>query len=115
MTDYKQAIMVREDVKMSKGKMIAQACHASLKAYKKAEKGQVDKWESQGEKKIVLYAEESELLERFQQAKSSGTPAALVQDAGKTEVAPGTRTAAAIGPAEKSKVDSVTGDLKLIK
>ncbi len=115
MTDYKQAIMVREDLDMSKGKMIAQACHASLKAYRKADKDQLSGWENQGEKKVVLSVDGSELAERFQQAKSSGIPAALVQDAGKTEVAPGTKTAAAIGPAEKSKIDSVTGDLKLIQ
>ncbi len=107
--------MVREDLDMSKGKMIAQACHASLKAYKKADSDQASNWEGQGGKKVVLSVDETELVERFQQAKSSGLPAALVKDAGKTEIKPGTKTAAAIGPAEKSEVDSVTGDLKLIK
>ena len=107
--------MVREDLDMSKGKMIAQACHASLKAYRKAGSDQREDWESHGEKKIVLSVDESQLVERFQQAKSSGLPAGLVKDAGKTEIKPGTKTAAAIGPAEETEIDSVTGDLKLIK
>lgn len=115
MTNMKQAIIVREDIEMSEGKTIAQACHASLKAYKKSDGDRREDWESQGEKKVVLSVDEDQLVERFQQAKSSGIPAGLVQDAGKTEVPSGTKTAAAIGPAESSEVDLITGDLKLIK
>jgi len=114
MTSYKQAIMLREDLDMSKGKMIAQACHASLKAYKKTDKELRKSWEDEGSKKIVLSVDESSLVERFQRAKSSEVEAAMISDAGKTELEPGTKTAVAVGPAEKSKVDSITGDLKLI-
>lgn len=115
MSDYKQAILVREDLDMSKGKMIAQGSHAALKAYRKADKDLRQGWESQGEKKIVLSVDESELILRFQQAKDQGLPAALITDAGKTEVESGTKTAAAIGPAEEDKINSITGDLKLIQ
>ena len=115
MKGYKQAILVREDLGMSKGKMIAQACHASLKAYKKADSEDVKSWEDQGEKKVVLEVGADDIKERFQRAKSKGIPAAMVKDAGHTEVDPGTVTAVGVGPAENSKIDSVTGDLKLIK
>lgn len=115
MTDQKQAILLREDIDMSKGKMIAQACHASLKAYRKSGREDRDQWEKQGEKKIALEVSEDEILERFERAKSRGLPAALIKDAGKTEIKPGTKTAVGIGPADESEIDSVTGDLKLIK
>jgi len=114
MTEYKQAVLLREDLEMSKGKMIAQACHASLKAYKKADGEKKQAWEDEGSKKIVLSTDESTMIERFQRAKSSGLNAAMIKDAGKTELKPGTKTAVAIGPAKESEVDSITGDLKLI-
>lgn len=107
--------MVREDLDMSKGKMIAQGAHASLKSFRKSGKQERDSWQQDGERKIVLAVDEDELVQRFQQAKDQGLPAAMITDAGKTEIEPGTRTAAAVGPAEASDVDSITGDLKLIK
>ena len=107
--------MVREDLDMSKGKMIAQGAHASLKAYRKASQEDRESWGGDGEKKIVLAVSQEQMVRRFQQAKDQDLPAAMVQDAGMTEIEPGTKTAAAVGPAQDSKIDSVTGDLKLIK
>lgn len=37
----------------------------------------------------------------------------IVRDAGQTQVAPGSRTVIAIGPAPKSVLDKITGHLKL--
>ena len=115
MTGYKQAILLRDDIGMSRGKMVAQGAHASLKAYRKVGNEDRKSWEDTGEKKIVRQADKEEIVKRFQTAKSEGIPAALVKDAGHTEVDPGTVTAACIGPAEESRIDSITGDLKLIK
>jgi PTH2 family peptidyl-tRNA hydrolase len=115
MSAYKQAIILREDLDMSRGKMIAQACHASLKAYKKADSVEAAEWENGGSRKIVLEVGGDEIRQRLSRAKSKSLPAAMVKDAGRTELEPGTETAIGIGPAEESKIDSVTGDLKLIK
>lgn len=115
MTDYKQAILLREDLGMSKGKMIAQACHASLKAYRKSDADIRSEWENSGEKKIALQVTEAELKDKRIQAESSGLISASVKDAGMTELEPGTVTALAIGPDVASDVDSVTGDLQLVK
>jgi len=112
---YKQAIVVRQDLEMSTGKMIAQACHASLKAYKKADSDEVADWESGGSKKVILAPGQESLEDIFNQAKRNKIPAALVKDAGLTEVEPGTKTAVGIGPAEESKIDNITGHLKLVK
>ncbi|WP_414836889.1 peptidyl-tRNA hydrolase Pth2 [Candidatus Nanohalococcus occultus] len=112
MTAYKQAIVLREDIEMSTGKMIAQACHASLKAYKRTDSSISDAWESAGAKKIALKSEDIESLER--KAKRNNISAAAVRDAGMTEVPPNTLTAVGIGPAEEAKIDTVTGELELI-
>jgi PTH2 family peptidyl-tRNA hydrolase len=115
MTQFKQVIVLRENLEMSKGKQIAQACHASLKSYKKASKDVQMSWEEQGSKKVVVDIGEETLEERLEQAKDLQISAALVKDAGLTEVSPGTVTALGVGPAEEDKIDRITGDLKLIK
>lgn len=115
MSQFKQVIVLREAQGMSKGKQISQACHASLKSYEKADSKVQEKWKKQGSKKVVVDAGENKLEERFERAKTLQMPAALVKDAGLTEVEPGTVTALGIGPGEENKIDKVTGDLKLIK
>ncbi|MFB6193409.1 MAG: peptidyl-tRNA hydrolase Pth2 [Candidatus Nanohaloarchaea archaeon] len=115
MTQYKQAIVLKQDTGMSRGKAIAQACHASLKAYKRAGEETREEWESQGGKKVALETGDKDIRNRFQRAKDQGIPAYLVEDAGLTELEPGTITALGVGPASESKIDSITGDLKLIE
>ncbi|WEL23036.1 Peptidyl-tRNA hydrolase Pth2 [Candidatus Nanohalovita haloferacivicina] len=100
---------------MSKGKSIAQACHASLKAYERSEDKIREKWDKQGAKKVALDIGNKDIRVRFQKAKDEGLPAYLVKDAGRTELKSGTVTALGIGPAEESKIDSITGDLGLIE
>lgn len=108
----KQVLLLRADLDASEGKMIVQACHASLGAYKKVEKKLRDEWGSQGQKKISLWVdEEEELFERAERAKELGISCFVVKDAGETELAPGTVTAVGLGPAESSLMDRVTGDL----
>jgi PTH2 family peptidyl-tRNA hydrolase len=116
MAPQKQAIILREDLDMSRGKMIAQGAHASLKAFRKADSEDVEEWDGQGARKIVLAAESGEELEeRYRKADSKGIPVSRVVDAGRTELESGTKTAVGVGPTEESRIDSVTGDLKLIK
>lgn len=114
----KQAIILRSDVGMGKGKLAAQAAHASLQAYKEAmskDSTAVHHWESQGCKKVVLRAgSEGELLGLYEQAKRERLPCALIADAGHTQIEPGTLTALAIGPAVEEAVDKVAGKLKLL-
>jgi PTH2 family peptidyl-tRNA hydrolase len=47
-------------------------------------------------------------------AKDEGLPCALITDAGKTVIAPGTKTAVGIGPAKEEDIDRLTQDLKLL-
>lgn len=113
-SQHKQAIVLRTDLGMSTGKLISQACHASLKAYKKSSSDKQEEWESGGQKKVVLDIGDEDLRERFERAKRNDVPAAMVKDAGLTEIEPGTTTALGVGPAKESKIDTITGDLKLL-
>lgn len=57
---------------------------------------------------------EEELLELMGKARSLGITAEVVQDAGRTQIDPGSLTVLGVGPAPKSVVDLVTGGLKLL-
>ena len=66
-------------------------------------------------KKVVLKVKgESELFKFKEFAKDVGVTSALIRDAGKTQLDPGTITCLAIGPDEVKKVDSVSGELKMM-
>ena len=115
MAELKQIILVRQDLKLPKGKLAAQAAHASVEAVLKSDPGMVKAWRSQGMAKIVLKVkDEKELVKYFQQAKDAGLTVSLITDAGRTTIAPGTKTCVGIGPAEEEVLDKVSGDLSLL-
>ena len=112
---YKQVILVREDLKLPKGKLSAQVAHAAVDAASKSDRKVVDLWKKSGGKKIVLKVkDDKELLEYRQIAEDAGLKTALIIDAGHTVVEPGTVTCLGIGPDEESKIDSVAGKLKMM-
>lgn len=111
----KQIIVIRKNLKMSKGKMVSQGAHASLGAFINANEKIQKIWLKGGAKKVILKVEDEKeigLLEKI--AKKEKLPTFLVRDAGKTQLEVGTVTAIGIGPAEEGKVDKVTGKLKLL-
>jgi peptidyl-tRNA hydrolase, PTH2 family len=111
----KQALLLRQDLKLPKGKAVAQGAHASVDAVLKCDSKIVKAWQKEGMAKIALKVkDEKELIKYFQQAKDDGITASLITDAGRTVVAPGTKTAAAIGPDTEEKIDKLVGHLKLI-
>ncbi|PIN99868.1 aminoacyl-tRNA hydrolase [archaeon CG10_big_fil_rev_8_21_14_0_10_43_11] len=113
----KQAIVLRKDVGMQAGKLVAQGAHASVDAAEKARKKSPDtyeQWTREGMKKIVLKVmSKEEIVELFERAKKK-TIASLIKDAGKTQVEPGTITAIAIGPDHDAVIDLLVRDLKLL-
>ena len=112
---YKQVIILRSDIGMSTGKKCVQCCHACLGAYKKVDKSIIKKWESEGQKKVVLEVEtEEEILKFYNRIKKEKITCFLVEDAGLTEIEPGTITTLGIGPEKEEVLDKITGKLKLV-
>lgn len=101
------------------GKIAAQCSHATLACYKylvanPSSSTILRRWERQGQAKIALQTKSEEEMELLQaQAISLGLCARVIQDAGRTQIASGSRTVLGVlGP--KSVVDNVTGHLKLL-
>lgn len=112
---HKQVILVREDLKLSKGKMAVQVSHASVDAVLKSDKEIVKSWRREGMKKVVLRVKDKEELLKYKLiAKDNKLVTALITDAGKTHISPGTITCLAIGPDDEEKIDEVSEKLKLI-
>jgi PTH2 family peptidyl-tRNA hydrolase len=114
---YKQIIVLRTDLGMSKGKIAAQAGHAAVSAAEDARKKWPEWWTAwleEGQCKIaVRVVSEEELLELERKTKELQLPSALITDRGLTELPPGTKTCLGIGPAPSEYVDEVTGNLRL--
>jgi PTH2 family peptidyl-tRNA hydrolase len=115
---FKQVIVARTDLGMGKGKLAAQVAHAALGAAEEAMRKREDwyeEWKRQGQGKVVVRAAgEEELEDLLKQSKALHLPAVLVQDAGLTQLEPGTATCLGIGPAPAELVDRVTGKLRLL-
>ena len=139
----KQVIVMRKDLNMRKGKMIAQGAHASMKILTDLILNIEDdleivipstdqklkllgctlhpedplyKWLIGDFTKIVVGCNsEEELLELQKKADESNILNALITDLGKTEFNKvNTNTCLAIGPDKSDKIDSITGHLKLL-
>lgn len=129
----KQVIVLRKDLKMRRGKEIAQGAHASMAAileagtYVGVEGGNacfalglpagsaMNEWLLGRFTKIcVTVQSEDELKAIHAAAVEAGLPAALIQDSGLTEFGGvPTYTTVAVGPGESSIVDKITGGLPL--
>eukprot|EP00761_Pharyngomonas_kirbyi_P000692 gb/GECH01000692.1/.p1 GENE.gb/GECH01000692.1/~~gb/GECH01000692.1/.p1 ORF type:complete len:184 (+),score=58.61 gb/GECH01000692.1/:1-552(+) len=120
--DIKLVLVVRNDLKMGKGKIAAQCGHATLGAYKEICENNHEthqkwlmEWESEAQPKIVLKVNsEREMQEISRKAKMQDLPNHIVMDAGRTQIASGSKTVLAIGPAPTNMVNGVTGKLKLL-
>jgi peptidyl-tRNA hydrolase len=110
-------LVVRRDLQMGRGKTAAQCCHACLGLYKKLRHRKdpaVREWEASGATKVCLRVEsEAELLALQKAAAAAGVATHMVVDAGRTQVAPDSRTVLAL-LADGAGVDGVTGELKLL-
>lgn len=115
---YKQAIVIRADLKMGKGKIAAQASHAAVSSAEEARKHRGEWWDAwldEGQRKVVVKVKsEAELLQLQQQAARMRLPYALVRDRGLTQIPPDTVTCLGVGPAPNSEIDKITGKLPLL-
>jgi PTH2 family peptidyl-tRNA hydrolase len=112
---WKQCLVVRSDLRMSCGKTCAQTAHAAVAAFERADAVSRKKWLEEGQKKVVLKVKDERSLRELRTiALAAGIPAALIEDAGLTELPPGTVTALGLGPARSEDIDRVTGGLPLL-
>lgn len=120
MASMKQVIILRKDLNMRKGKMVAQGAHASMAAIlykgKLLQESRVENWLANSFTKIcVSVNSEYELLELFSKARDNGLICSLIQDNGLTEFnGVPTYTAVAIGPDKVEVIDQYTKHLPLL-
>ncbi|KAF6020732.1 PTRH2 [Bugula neritina] len=116
--EYKMVVVIRNDLKMGKGKIAAQSCHAACGSVKRLTRKNPEvlkKWEWCGQPKIVTKVENEEtLVQLAKHAHELGLPSQIIRDAGRTQIAPGSLTALAVGPGPINLVNEVTGSLKLL-
>ncbi len=114
---HKLVIIVREDLDISCGKLAAQVAHAASTCaiYSYRNRREIfDAWWNEGQKKVVLRVKNlEEMLDLKSKADTMGIYTALIQDAGLTEVPPGTITVLGIGPDRENILDRITGSLPL--
>jgi peptidyl-tRNA hydrolase, PTH2 family len=117
-SDYKMVLVVRGELRLTAGKAAVQVAHAAVLLALETEKrspAAFRAWSATGQKKIAVVAPRLEDLEALaRKARGLGIPWVLVEDAGFTEVPPGTKTCLGLGPAPSADVDLVTGELPLL-
>lgn len=116
--DFKLVILVRTDLKMSKGKTAAQAAHAAVTcalASKKNDSRTFDRWMSEGQRKVVLKVSSLQELYDFKAiADAQRMTNSLITDQGRTEIPAGSVTCIGIGPAPNAVLDKITGGLSML-
>ena len=117
--EIKQIILVRIDLKMTKGKIASQAAHAAVSAQeivRLKNKNIWKKWLFEGQKKVILKVNsEDELLHFFKEAQKVDLPCSLIHDKGLTQLPPNTLTALGIGPILEEEAKKIELDkLKLL-
>ena len=110
----KQIILVRKDLKLSKGKLAIQVAHASTEAVLKSDKKKINEWRTFSKKVVLEVNDEKDLFNYKKEAEKLKLVTALIKDAGLTEIPPGTITCLAIGPDDEKKIDKITGKLKTL-
>lgn len=113
--------------KKKTGKIAAQCSHATLACYKSlaraarkagpasAPAALLARWERLGQAKVAVQTKSlDEVRALLARARGLGLTAEVIQDAGRTQIDPGSLTVLGVGPAPKSVVDKVTGHLKLL-
>jgi len=126
----KQVIVIRRDLKMRRGKEIAQGAHASMAWLRQrvmphlTSAGRADQvqfsaaersWLELSMRKVtVKVGSETELLDVYDKALAAGLVVHMITDRGLTEFGGiPTRTCLAVGPDYDDLIDPVTGDLEL--
>lgn len=111
-------LVVRNDLAMTKGKIMSQCCHAAVGAFEAIQKNDIRsmrKWQSTGQAKVAVKSNSLDEVKTIaEEAEKLGIVTFRVIDDGKTQVDPDTLTCLGVGPAPKEVIDKITGHLKLL-
>jgi PTH2 family peptidyl-tRNA hydrolase len=108
-------LLIREDLKMTKGKIAAQCGHAVENLILKCPKGDLQTYQRHGSPKICLkLKDEAELEQLRPQIYGEGIPHYIVVDAGRTQIPAGSMTCLGIGPYPKEKLTTLLQNFKLL-
>ncbi len=103
---------------MGKGKLAVQVAHAAVSSVEQTRKYKpswYDSWIRENQAKICVKIEDEKKLRLLKgKVDEAGIPNALIEDAGLTQLEPGTTTCLGIGPLPSDIADRYTGDLKLM-
>lgn len=115
---YKMVLCVNTSLGMGKGKIAAQCGHAAVGCWKRSHRkcpAALSAWERTGCAKIAVKCpSEEEMGIILERAASKDIPIYLVEDAGRTQIAAGSRTVLGLGPAPVRVFEGVTSHLKLM-
>lgn len=120
--EYIMYLIINNDLKMGKGKIASQTCHAACKVtrilerYKPTPKYYKD-WEKNGEPKIVLKATEeqlNELADEYPANEIDDTWCVTIRDAGRTQIKSNSLTVIAFRPIMRKVVPALIKGLKLL-
>jgi len=116
--ELKMVFIVNHGLKMGKGKIAAQVGHGAVKATLDAANRHpllVESWLASGQKKICVKGDDAAHLETLErEAQRLKIPTARIHDAGHTQIPSGSLTVVALGPADPSQLEPITGPLKLL-
>lgn len=107
-------LVVRSDLKMGKGKIAAQCCHAAIGLWTETKESSLTQsWAgSDYPHQIYKVTSEEQLVALGQQAQAAKLPWYLVADAGRTQIDPGSKTVLGIGPCARSALAPLTSSLR---
>lgn len=111
----KQIVIVRQDLKLPKGKLVTQTGHAFVDAVLNSKADVVQKWKKEGMMKVALKVENEEELFKYKKlADELGVVNRIITDEGRTTIRAGTVTCLGLGPDDEEKMNKITGNLKLL-
>ncbi|PWN19645.1 peptidyl-tRNA hydrolase II [Microstroma glucosiphilum] len=123
---HRIVLLVRDDLKMDRGKIAVQCSHAALLLYTLPSSSTASltsplsrdvarwrsAWQAEGHPALPLRIPDLHSMHALAlEAQQRGVPTAIVRDAGRTQVQRGSETVLGIGPAEGRVMDEICGHL----
>lgn len=118
-SEITMVLVTRKDLKLSSGKLAAQAGHAAVNCALTARKLKpkiLEEWRNTGSRKIVCQVSNLGAMKRlYGEARELGLISEMIKDAGRTEIPTGTITLLGLGPGPRRLIDELTRSLPLVK